>query len=310
MIIAIKPIGKRWNAFSYLDDVTLTICVCFRYTTHLPKMFKLQIAFCCILVASVEGGLIASSAPVLRELDAYPQYNYGYSVQDPITGDVKGQEESRNGDVVRGRYSLIEPDGTLRIVNYFADSTGFHARVEKQPGFSAPVQVVQGSHVVPAQVPFRPIPPPAHPQPVEVTVPVQQPVQVEEVLQPQPQPVDAPQIPVQPQPQPPQFQPQPQPPQFQPQPPQAPQQPPTAQPQPRPPQFPAQPEPQPPQVPQQPPAPQPQPPFQPQPQPEETFDDAEIIEARSGRGSSASGRGSSVSFRSSRMGQHDFNFSF
>lgn len=31
------------------------------------------------------------------------------------------QQESRSGDVVQGSYSLVEPDGTRRIVEYTAD---------------------------------------------------------------------------------------------------------------------------------------------------------------------------------------------
>lgn len=38
-----------------------------------------------------------------------------------MTGDAKSQQESRSGDVVQGSYSLIEPDGTRRIVEYTAD---------------------------------------------------------------------------------------------------------------------------------------------------------------------------------------------
>ena len=70
---------------------------------------------------------------------AYPQYSFGYDVQDSITGDFKHQQESRDGDVVHGSYSLLESDGTKRIVDYTADSiNGFNAVVRKE-GFAAPV---------------------------------------------------------------------------------------------------------------------------------------------------------------------------
>ncbi len=46
--------------------------------------------------------------------DPHPQYNYGYSVQDGLTGDSKTASESRDGDVVKGQYSLVEPDGAIR----------------------------------------------------------------------------------------------------------------------------------------------------------------------------------------------------
>lgn len=52
---------------------------------------------------------------------AYPKYEYEYKVEDSHTGDKKYQHESRDGDVVKGVYSLYEPDGTIRVVKYTAD---------------------------------------------------------------------------------------------------------------------------------------------------------------------------------------------
>lgn len=54
--------------------------------------------------------------------------------QDPHTGDQKTQEETRDGDVVKGSYSLVEPDGSKRRVDYTADPVnGFNAVVKKEP---------------------------------------------------------------------------------------------------------------------------------------------------------------------------------
>lgn len=51
-----------------------------------------------------------------------------------MTGDAKNQQETRSGDVVQGQYSLIEPDGTRRIVDYTADPhNGFNAVVRREP---------------------------------------------------------------------------------------------------------------------------------------------------------------------------------
>ncbi|XP_050674479.1 uncharacterized protein LOC126971997 [Leptidea sinapis] len=62
----------------------------------------------------------------------YPQYAYNYAVYDPVTNDKKAQWETRDGDVVKGSYSLVEPDGTLRVVEYNADDhRGFNAVVKK-----------------------------------------------------------------------------------------------------------------------------------------------------------------------------------
>ena len=65
---------------------------------------------------------------------AYPRYAFDYAVHDPHTGDQKNQWETRDGDLVKGSYSLVEPDGTIRTVHYTADDhNGFNAIVQK-PG--------------------------------------------------------------------------------------------------------------------------------------------------------------------------------
>ncbi|XP_059473161.1 larval cuticle protein A3A-like isoform X2 [Neocloeon triangulifer] len=70
---------------------------------------------------------------VPAEYDANPQYSYSYAVSDALTGDNKSQQESRDGDVVQGQYSLIEADGTRRVVDYTADPiNGFNAVVHKE----------------------------------------------------------------------------------------------------------------------------------------------------------------------------------
>lgn len=66
--------------------------------------------------------------------DSVPEYSFGYSVSDAHTGDAKSQHETRHGDVVKGSYSLVEPDGTIRTVKYTADHVnGFNAVVDRQP---------------------------------------------------------------------------------------------------------------------------------------------------------------------------------
>ncbi|KAH8260010.1 hypothetical protein KR026_000165, partial [Drosophila bipectinata] len=68
-----------------------------------------------------------------EDYDSRPQYSFAYDVRDTLTGDDKRQEEKRDGDLVKGQYSLIEPDGTRRIVEYTADDvSGFNAIVSKQ----------------------------------------------------------------------------------------------------------------------------------------------------------------------------------
>lgn len=75
------------------------------------------------------------------EPEAPPHYEFSYSVNDPHTGDVKSQTESRKGDVLHGSYSLIDADGYLRTVDYTSDAhTGFNAVVKREPlGHKAPL---------------------------------------------------------------------------------------------------------------------------------------------------------------------------
>merc|ERR1712002_1067607 len=61
-------------------------------------------------------------------------YQWAYEVNAPSTGDQKSQVERREEDgIIRGRYSLVEPDGSLRIVTYIAHpDEGFQATVDKK----------------------------------------------------------------------------------------------------------------------------------------------------------------------------------
>ncbi|KAJ8943740.1 hypothetical protein NQ318_007188 [Aromia moschata] len=102
----------------------------------------------CAVRAGIIGAPVAYAAPsapvayaaplakavVADEYDPNPQYSYGYQVQDSLTGDAKSKSETRSGDSVQGSYSLVDPDGTLRTVEYTADPVnGFNAVVSRQP---------------------------------------------------------------------------------------------------------------------------------------------------------------------------------
>lgn len=103
---------------------------------------------------------IAPAVAVNPEYDPYPQYAYAYNIQDALTGDQKSQQESREGDVVKGSYQLVEPDGFIRTVTYTADPlNGFNAIVDR----SAPVRPAA---VVPAPLPF------AAPAPLPLAAPL------------------------------------------------------------------------------------------------------------------------------------------
>nr|CAD7441946.1 unnamed protein product [Timema bartmani] len=95
------------------------------------------LSVCLLLVCSVAAypgdlGNTYTHYPSHDEHYAHPQYSFDYAVHDPHTGDVKNQWESRDGDVVKGSYSLVESDGTVRTVDYTADKhNGFNAVVKK-----------------------------------------------------------------------------------------------------------------------------------------------------------------------------------
>ncbi|KAM7357616.1 uncharacterized protein ACRADG_002893 [Cochliomyia hominivorax] len=64
--------------------------------------------------------------------DKHAKYEFEYGVKDLKTGDIKNQWEQRDGDHVKGSYSLKEADGTTRVVEYTADDHhGFNAVVKK-----------------------------------------------------------------------------------------------------------------------------------------------------------------------------------
>lgn len=48
-------------------------------------------------------------AAVHPEYDPAPQYAYAYNIQDSITGDQKSQQETRDGDVVKGGFFALFP---------------------------------------------------------------------------------------------------------------------------------------------------------------------------------------------------------
>ncbi|XP_076388015.1 cuticular protein 5 [Megachile rotundata] len=129
------------------------------------KIISVLVTFLAVARAGIIGsnaGLIAPAATTVaaalppaavvrtENYDPNPQYSFSYSVADGLTGDNKAQEETRNGDVVQGSYSLIEPDGSRRVVSYAADPiNGFNAIVQKDPSITVKTAV--------AAAPVRPV---------------------------------------------------------------------------------------------------------------------------------------------------------
>ncbi|XP_049856106.1 cuticle protein 7-like [Schistocerca gregaria] len=96
---------------------------------------------------------------IIYDYVAPPQYRFDYAVRDGHTGDAKTQWEHRDGDRVTGAYSLVDADGTTRIVEYTADDhNGFQA-VVKRVGHPAPPPPQ------PPRLPAHPAPAP-HPYPL------------------------------------------------------------------------------------------------------------------------------------------------
>ncbi|CAH4027657.1 larval cuticle protein A2B-like [Pieris brassicae] len=104
------------------------------------------VVFSCIVAfarASAPVAVAVGAAARLEQFDALPQYRFGYNVADSLTGDYKSQQEQRDGDLVQGSYSLVDPDGTRRTVDYSADSVnGFNAVVRREPLVAAGPAVV------------------------------------------------------------------------------------------------------------------------------------------------------------------------
>ncbi|XP_047472944.1 putative uncharacterized protein DDB_G0271606 [Penaeus chinensis] len=96
----------------------------------------------------------------LEPVEQVSPYQWAYEVHAASTGDQKSQVERREEDgVVRGSYSLVEPDGSRRTVTYVAHpEEGFQATVETEPsaqGLSLQNPVSDASqnsfHVAPTQ---------------------------------------------------------------------------------------------------------------------------------------------------------------
>lgn len=50
-----------------------------------------------------------------------PKYSFSYTVNNEETQDFKTHSETRDGDYLQGEYSLLDPDGYMRVVTYSYD---------------------------------------------------------------------------------------------------------------------------------------------------------------------------------------------
>ncbi|CAH0700780.1 unnamed protein product [Spodoptera exigua] len=110
------------------------------------------IAIACLFGVATAAPSAIGALPVATGSISIPRYGFNYAVNDPLTGDQKAQTESRDGGYVKGSYSLTEPDGTLRVVDYTADPvSGFNA-VVKRVGPAAHPQTLVAAPVVSKQI--------------------------------------------------------------------------------------------------------------------------------------------------------------
>lgn len=80
-------------------------------------------------------------------------YNFGYSVRDFHTGADFKQQETSDGNTVKGQYRVQLPDGRTQIVTYTADwQTGFHADVQYEGEASYPAVYGVGGSFPPSTV--------------------------------------------------------------------------------------------------------------------------------------------------------------
>ncbi|KAG8248584.1 hypothetical protein J6590_036942 [Homalodisca vitripennis] len=90
---------------------------------------------------SVKLVVLALLVGSVRVRAQYPTgYQFQYEVRDAHTGDYKSQAETRDGDTVKGFYTVVEADGTKRTVEYTADHEhGFNAVVRREHGNHDPL---------------------------------------------------------------------------------------------------------------------------------------------------------------------------
>ncbi|CAB0012379.1 unnamed protein product [Nesidiocoris tenuis] len=141
-----KVFDVQWSGPIFIDDIN--------FPSHHIAVLALVAASACGQYLS-SGGLTLSQPQLIQqryasqpqliqqryaqgslrqddEYDPNPSYQFNYEINDPTTGDSKSQTESREGDSVQGSYSLVEPDGSRRTVDYTADAVnGFNAVVRK-----------------------------------------------------------------------------------------------------------------------------------------------------------------------------------
>ena len=128
-------LSRFWCVFSFLASELSFWFPCWRKLSlsHFLNLFS-------YLSLAVSFGFPTSDVAFCFLPQAKPDYSFSYGVEDPLTGNSQNHKETRDGDVVKGQYTVLDPDGTTRTVTYTADpQNGFQATVHH----SAPSNHVQ-----------------------------------------------------------------------------------------------------------------------------------------------------------------------
>ncbi|XP_038210973.1 cuticle protein 19-like [Zerene cesonia] len=134
---------------------------------------KCFVAITCLLALIVStrasgDGLLGASIHAPNDYYSYPSYAYENTVRDPHTGDNKAYWERRDGELVIGGYSFVEPGGSIRVVGYRADENGFHNTLLTRIG--PKVHPGGATSTTEISVPAGPIPRHAAPLPIHPVV--------------------------------------------------------------------------------------------------------------------------------------------
>ncbi|XP_065084560.1 cuticle protein 7-like [Ochlerotatus camptorhynchus] len=119
-------------------------------------MYKIILAVTCLaaLAAALPYKQVAAPEYYDHKDTHYPaEYKFEYGVNDGHTGDHKTQWEHRDGDHVKGQYTLNEANGGHRVVDYESDAHGgIQIQVKSVSGHGPAPKVHQPAHYVPAPI--------------------------------------------------------------------------------------------------------------------------------------------------------------
>ncbi|XP_037786458.1 pro-resilin-like [Penaeus monodon] len=75
------------------------------------------------------GGQFGTGSGPAQYPSAPAQYTFQWDVNDQLSGNFYGHQEQREGANTQGKYYVQLPDGRRLVVEYFADSTGYHPTI-------------------------------------------------------------------------------------------------------------------------------------------------------------------------------------